>query len=213
MQQPNSKASTNTLLRETASQTAGPYVHIGLALEVAGLPPRDSEIGPEIATPDADGEPIEIVGTVLDGNGETVEDILVEAWQADADGAYQTDYRADRAFRGFGRSAPAENDAGEWSLQTIKPGHAAHPNGQPMAPHINLMLFARGINIQLHTRLYFDDENESNAACPFLNRVPPTRRDTLIATREDSGDDKSAIARYRFVIHLQGPRETVFFDF
>ncbi|ROO27623.1 protocatechuate 3,4-dioxygenase subunit alpha [Salinisphaera orenii MK-B5] len=194
---------------ESPSQTAGPYVHIGLALEVAGLPPRDDEIGPEIATPDAEGEPVEIVGRVIDGNGDTVEGILVEAWQADANGVYQTDYRADRAFRGFGRSAPGEHDAGEWSLHTIKPGRVPHPNGDAMAPHINLMLFARGINIHLNTRLYFDDEADANAACPFLTRVPPSRRDTLIATREN-GSDKP---RYRFEIHLQGPQETVFFDF
>ena len=194
---------------ESPSQTAGPYVHIGLALEVAGLPPRDVEIGPEIATRDAEGEQIEIVGTVIDGNGDVVEDILIEAWQADVNGVYQTDYRAERAFRGFGRSAPGEHDAGELALHTIKPGRVAHPNGQPMAPHINLMLFARGINIHLHTRLYFDDEAEANAACPFLARVPPTRRDTLITTRENN----DGVPRYRFEIHLQGPRETVFFDF
>ncbi|MBO9471147.1 protocatechuate 3,4-dioxygenase subunit alpha [Endozoicomonas sp. G2_2] len=197
------------LYPESPSQTAGPYVHIGLALEVAGLPPRDFEIGPEIATAEAAGEAIEIVGTVIDGNGDVVDDILVEAWQADAEGIYQTDYRADRAFRGFGRTAPGEHDDGQWWLHTIKPGRVAHPSSAPMAPHINLMLFARGINIHLNTRVYFDDEAEANAACPFLARVPAGRRDTLIATREHGGDTP----RYRVAIHLQGPRETVFFDF
>jgi protocatechuate 3,4-dioxygenase alpha subunit len=176
---------------------------------VAGLPPRNGEIGPDIATVDAEGEAVEIIGTVIDGNGDTVDDMLVEAWQADAHGVYRTDYRSDRAFRGFGRSAPGADDAGRWSLRTIKPGRVAHPSGKPMAPHINLMLFARGINIHLHTRLYFDDENEANAACPFFNALPPSRRNTLVATR-DPHDDTPC---YRFVIHLQGPQETVFFDF
>ncbi|ROO28976.1 protocatechuate 3,4-dioxygenase subunit alpha [Salinisphaera orenii YIM 95161] len=194
---------------ESPSQTAGPYVHIGLALEVAGLPPRDDEIGPTIATTAAEGEPIEIVGTVIDGNGDAVEDILVEAWQADANGVYQTDFRTDRAFRGFGRSAPGENDAGQWSFQSVKPGRVTHPNGGEMAPHINLMLFARGINIHLNTRLHFDDESTANAACPFFNGLPPSRRDTLVARRESDGET----ARYRFEIHLQGPQETLFFDF
>ena len=39
-----------------------------------------------------------------------------------------------------------------------------------MAPHINVSLFARGINIHLHTRIYFDDEAQANAADPVLNR-------------------------------------------
>lgn len=194
---------------ETPSQTAGPYVHIGLALAVAGLPPREVEIGAQMATVEASGQAIEIVGTVIDGNGQPVDDILVEAWQADADGIYQTDYRTDRAFNSLGRSAPGADDAGEWSLRTVKPGAVAYPDGRPMAPHINLILFARGINIHLHTRLYFDDEAEANAACPFLARVPPARRDTLVARRETGGE----LPRYHFVIHLQGERETVFFDF
>ncbi|MES1947811.1 protocatechuate 3,4-dioxygenase subunit alpha [Salinisphaera sp. C84B14] len=194
---------------ETPSQTAGPFVHIGLALDVAGLPPRASEIGPEIAAADAAGEAIEIHGRVIDGNGDPVEDIFVEAWQADAHGVYQTDYRAEHAFRGFGRSAPSATDDGWWTFYTVKPGRVAHPGGQPMAPHINLMLFARGINIHLHTRLYFDDEHQANAGCRFFNALPPSRRDTLIARRDTQADTP----RYRFEIHLQGPQETVFFDF
>lgn len=79
-----------------------------------------------------------------------------------------------------------------------------------MAPHVTLAVFARGINIQLHTRLYFEDEAEANAACPVFNAVEsPTRRQTLIATREE-GEGKP---RYRFDIRLQGEGETVFFDF
>lgn len=197
------------LYPETPSQTAGPFLHIGLALDVAGLPPREPEIGREIGTAEAAGEAIEIHGLVIDGNGDPVEDIFVEAWQADAHGVYQTDYRAENAFRGFGRSAPGPSDAGWWVFHTVKPGCVAHPNGQPMAPHINLMLFARGINIHLHTRLYFDDEHEANGRCPFFNALPPGRRDTLIARRDPQADTP----RYRLEIHLQGPQETVFFDF
>lgn len=43
------------LLPETPSQTAGPYVHIGLALEAAGNPPREQEIWNEMAKPGAPG--------------------------------------------------------------------------------------------------------------------------------------------------------------
>ncbi|MCF1536020.1 protocatechuate 3,4-dioxygenase subunit alpha, partial [Escherichia coli] len=90
------------------------------------------------------------------------------------------------------------------SLTTIKPGAVKHPSGQPMAPHINLTLFARGVNIHLQTRLYFDDEAEANAQCPVLTRIEsPARRQTLIAKREEV-DGK---VRYRLDIRLQGEGE------
>ena len=74
------------------------------------------------------------------------------------------------------------------------------------APHITLWIVARGINVGLHTRVYFDDEPDANAADPILLRVEPlTRIRTLLAKPEGDG-------RYRFDVHLQGERETVFFD-
>jgi protocatechuate 3,4-dioxygenase alpha subunit len=63
---------------------------------------------------------------------------------------------------------------------------------------------ARGINIGLHTRLYFEDED--NGADALLARIdPPERAQTLIAKRAGDG-------RYRFDIRLQGAGETVFLD-
>jgi protocatechuate 3,4-dioxygenase alpha subunit len=162
------------LLPETPSQTAGPYVHIGLALEAAGNPTRDQEL-----------------------------------WQADANGEYQDAYNLENAFNSFGRTATTF-DAGEWTLHTVKPGVVNNAAGVPMAPHINISLFARGINIHLHTRLYFDDEAQANAKCPVLNLIEqPQRRETLIAKRCEV-DGKTA---YRFDIRIQGEGETVFFDF
>lgn len=211
MKQPNSTSTSELLLRETASQTAGPYVHIGLALEIAGLPPRDEEIWNRMAAPEAEGEHIEVVGTVIDGNGDLVRDALIEAWQADTNGEYQCDFDLNKSFNSFGRTATTVETGGEWSLTTIKPGAVDAGNGNMMAPHINLAVFARGINTQLHTRLYFGDEAEANANCPVLNAVEsPARRQTLIARQEEG---ESGRMRYRFDIRLQGEGETVFFDF
>jgi protocatechuate 3,4-dioxygenase alpha subunit len=201
----------SVFLPESPSQTAGPYVHIGLALDVAGLPERDHEIGNVMAGPDAEGQPIEIAGRVLDGIGDVVADVLIEAWQADAQGRYVTDFAFDNAFNSLGRAAPAATDAGHWTLHTVKPGRVMHPDGIEMAPHVNLVLFARGINVHLHTRLYFDDEQQANQACPFMQRVPPSRRHTLVAQR--NGDNDAGQPRYDIVIRLQGDHETVFFDF
>ncbi|MCM2973554.1 protocatechuate 3,4-dioxygenase subunit alpha [Larsenimonas suaedae] len=199
------------IYRESPSQTAGPYVHIGLALEVAGLPLREIEIGNTMATDQANGTPIELVGTVFDGNGDIVRDVFIEAWQADADGTYQSAWQHDNAFNSFGRAAPDAFGEGQWRFHTIKPGACPDARGQMMAPHVALSVFARGINIALHTRLYFGDETRANESCPVLNAVEsPARRRTLIATPEP-GD--SGRIRYRFDIVLQGEGETVFFDF
>jgi len=197
------------LYRETPSQTAGPYVHIGLALDVAGLPLRDEEIWSRMAAPEAEGEAIELVGRVIDGNGDPVRDAFLEAWQADANGDFQPAFDLRKPFNSFGRSATTADGDSEWSFTTVKPGRVPAANGKPMAPHVCLAVFARGINIHLNTRLYFDDEAEANAACPVLNAVEsPARRETLIARREEV-DGK---IRYRLDIRLQGEGETVFFD-
>lgn len=197
------------LLKETPSQTAGPYVHIGLALAAAGIEPREHEIWNQMAKPEAPGEHILLLGNVYDGNGHLVRDSFLELWQADDQGHYHIDFDQDKPFNSFGRTATTF-DAGEWTVQTIKPGVVNNAAGVPMAPHINISLFARGVNIHLHTRLYFSDEAEANAKDPVLNLIEqPARRETLVATRCEM-DGKLA---YRFDMRIQGEGETVFFDF
>ncbi|VVP69494.1 Protocatechuate 3,4-dioxygenase alpha chain [Pseudomonas fluorescens] len=196
------------LLPETPSQTAGPYVHIGLALEAAGNPPREQEIWNLMAKPGAPGEHIVLKGQVYDGNGQLIRDAFLEVWQANHEGVYDSDYNLDKPFNCFGRTATT--DVGEWTIKTVKPGRVNNAAGVPMAAHINVSLFARGINIHLQTRLYFDDEPEANAVDPVLNLIEqPHRRESLIA-RRCTVDGKLA---YQFDIHLQGEAETVFFDF
>ncbi|WP_122848304.1 protocatechuate 3,4-dioxygenase subunit alpha, partial [Pseudomonas viridiflava] len=181
------------LLQETPSQTAGPYVHIGLAPQVAGNPTRELEIWNEMARPGAPGEHIVLLGNVFDGNGHLIRDAYLEFWQADHEGAYHSEYNPANPFNGFGRTATA--DDGQWVLKTIKPGSMRNAAGVPMASHINVSLFARGINIHLQTRLYFDDEAQANLVDPVLNLIEqPQRRETLIARRCEV-DGKTA---YRF---------------
>ena len=101
-------------------------------------------------------------------------------------------------------------DTGTWTLESIKPGTVTDLSQQPMAPHINLALFARGLNIHLHSRIYFDDEVEANALDSVLQHcVPAPRRKTLIARRQETTQDPCV---YRFDMVLQGKNETVFFD-
>lgn len=198
-------------LKETPSQTAGPYVHIGLAPGAAGFQIYDQELGQEIAGPNAKGERIRVEGLVIDGTGSPVKDVLLEAWQANAAGIYphaEHPGETEEGFRGWGRVI-TDFETGEWGFDTIKPGPVMDRNGQMMAPHINLWIVARGINTGLNTRIYFDDEAEANAKDPVINLIEwERRRATLIAKRSSQGGQPL----YRFDIRLQGEDETVFFD-
>jgi protocatechuate 3,4-dioxygenase, alpha subunit len=202
-----------TYLKETASQTAGPYVHIGLAPKEAGFDIFDRNFTNVLCGPKTKGERIRIEGRVIDGSGTPLRDVLLELWQANAAGKYN--HPADRqkkaldpTFRGWGRAC-SDFETGVWAFDTIKPGAVEGRNRRPMAPHVNLWIVARGINIGLNTRMYFSDEQKANAADPVLNLIEwEVRRNTLIGKKETKGGKTV----YRFDIHLQGPDETVFFD-
>ncbi len=198
-------------LKETPSQTAGPYVHIGLAPGAAGFDIYENELGRDIAGPDAMGERIRVEGLVIDGTGSPVKDVLIEVWQANTDGIYahpEHSGTVEDGFRGWGRVI-TDFETGEWAFETVKPGSVTGRSGTEMAPHINLWIVARGINVGLNTRMYFDDEEDANAADPVINMIEwQSRRRTLIAKRTEQ--DGQAV--YRFDIRLQGENETVFFD-
>ncbi len=88
----------------------------------------------------------------------------------------------------------------------MKPGRVPMPDGRLQAPHVTVWIVARGINLGLHTRIYFADEAAANAEDPVLARIEHRNRvPTLLAQPQGQG-------AYRFDIHLQGDRETVFFD-
>lgn len=197
-------------VRESASQTAGPYVHIGLAPGAAGFKLYETELGTDIAGPHAPGERISIAGHVLDGHGVPVKDILIEVWQADANGIYphaEDPRHAEvaKGFRGWGRVI-SDFDTGLWHLKTIKPGATPGLAGTVQAPHLNLWLVARGINIGLNTRLYFPEDKALHEADPVLKSIEHRHRvKTLIAEKVSDHD-------YRFDMRLQGEGETVFMD-
>ena len=202
-------------LKETPSQTAGPFVHIGLAPGAAGFDIYTHELGLDIAGPNAAGERIRVEGVVKDGTGSPVKDVLIEAWQANGQGHYAHPADAgeiEPGFRGWGRVITDFN-TGEWGFDTVKPGPVKGRAGSIMAPHINLWIVARGINIGLNTRLYFADESEANASDPVLNLIEwENRRQTLLARRNKHVHTPEDKPVYRFDIQLQGDDETVFFD-
>jgi len=196
-------------LKETPSQTAGPYVHIGCVpnfCDIEGVYPND--LGDSMVNDKTKGERITVTGTVYDGTGTPLKDAMVEIWQADAQGFYPgNDPRgqADPNFTGWGRKA-GDYDTGEWVFETVKPGAVPFKDGRMMAPHITFWVVARGINIGLQTRMFFPDEAGANAQDPLLTRIEHQNRvPTLIAEKTGEG-------AYRFDIRLQGDGETIFFD-
>lgn len=194
--------------KESPSQTAGPYVHVGLTPNFCGIEgvyPED--LGSVMLTPGTEGERIALSGHVIDGSGAPVVDAVVEVWQADANGTFAPDPAPVGTgaphFLGFGRQAVDER--GRFRFETIKPGRVPGPDARLQAPHVTLWIVAPGINIGLHTRLYFGDETDANSEDPVLKQVPEERRKTLIAKIAGPG-------HYAFDIRLQGEDETVFFD-
>ena len=183
-------------MKQTASQTVGPYFRIGLI---------DGKAQNVLLNEQTLGERIVITGRVLDGDAVPVPDAMLEIWQPDAQGIFNhpTDplhEQADPHFNGFGR---AENhEGGLYRFETVKPG-----GRDGAAPFINVTIFARGMLTHAMTRIYFDDE-ATNATDAVLNSVEAERRQTLIATLDNS----ETTPIYHFDIHLQGDRETVFFE-
>ena len=156
----------------TPSQTVGPYFSLGL------LDPPAKELVPG---------GLRITGRVLDGAGEPVPDAMVEIWHADEDGRYRADF-------GWGRSGCDEE--GRYSFVTCKPGRVS---GQ--APHLTVLVFARGLLKPVLTRMYFSDEGDANAEDHVLSAVADPS--SLVARASDEG--------FEFDIRLQGDGETVFF--
>lgn len=183
-------------LHPTGSQTVGPYLRIGLTPMFVT----------EIAGPDVPGTHVTIHGRVLDGDGKSVNDALIEVWQADAQGSYaqsddpQEDPPAS-GFRGFGRSPT--DDEGVFHFTTIVPGPVPGPDGRVQAPHLVVLVFMRGLLRHLVTRLYFPGDL-ANDTDPVLQLVPAERRETLIARPVANGE-------LAWNIVLQGAEETVFF--
>lgn len=182
------------MLKQSASQTVGPFFQIGL---IYGRGQNN------LIQEHTVGQRIHITGTVFDSEGQPMLDAMLEIWQPDANGIFNHEAdplhkEADPHFNGFGR---AENKSdGVYEFHTIKPG-----GRDGNAPYINVYVFARGMLVHALTRIYFDDE-PANSSDPVLTEIG-ARRSTLIATREGESDPPT----YRFDIHLQGANETVFF--
>jgi len=192
-------------MMQSPSQTVGPYFAQGLLRE------GDKIFTNVLASEKTEGERIRIEGSVADGEGRPIEDALIEIWQANRHGRYNhpIDEQAkplDPDFMGHGRTATDTN--GNYWFETIKPGSVPGPNDTLQAPHINVIVFARGMLVHAFTRIYFEGEVANQNDPVLMSIEDEARRNTLIARRE-TAEDKVI---YHFDIHIQGENETAFFD-
>jgi protocatechuate 3,4-dioxygenase alpha subunit len=181
----------------TPSQTIGPF-YFGTVTNTYRQ---------DLAMPGVAGEKIEIALTLHDAEGAIVPDGLLEIWQANSHGRYnhpedRRNLPLDVGFEGFGRASTDTTGCARFA--TVKPGRVPWPAGGLQAAHINVSVFARGVLNRLATRLYFEGD-PALAEDPVLKLVDPSRRATLIATRDEAGV-------WRLPLYLGGPNETVFFD-
>ena len=183
-------------LDETPFQTAGPFLHIGCtpnAIKIKKL--YQNDLGETPFKNKNDSELITIEGSVFDGNGIPLDDVMLETWQCDEKGEFIED-------RGFARFIP-NNLSKKFILKTVKPGPFKGFDGKIHSPHISLSISSRGLNMTLNTRIYFEDDELKND--PLLSIINNCNVNSLIAKKikKDS---------YLFNILLQGKEETIFLD-
>ena len=187
------QSATEVDLTPIPGQTIGPFFHFALLFD------HDRELVPP-ASPGA----VRVHGYVYDGEGNGLQDAMVEIRQADAAGnipAVEGSLRRDGTlFTGWGRSST--DPTGHYWFSTVEPGRTEE--GRPA--FFAVTVFARGLLNRLFTRIYLPGDDAALAADPLLSSLPDSERGQLIATRDGENS-------LRFDIHLQGPHETPFLTF
>ena len=189
---------SNKILDETPFQTAGPFLHIGCMpnkIKINNLYKND--LGEVPFKNKNEIEMITIEGSVFDGNGIALDDVMLETWQCDENGQFFED-------NGFARFIP-DKLTKQFKLFTVKPGQVQKLDGKNQSPHICLSISSRGLNMTLNTRIYFEGDVLIND--PILSMI-----------KNNKGNIDSLVAKkikknvYVFDVFLQGDKETVFFD-
>ena len=159
-------------LAPTPAQSRGPFYPDRLPLD------RDNDLVQVEGHLDlARGEITDLIGRVLDADGEPLGGALVEIWQCDANGRYihrgdSGGRPRDPGFQGYGRFETGPD--GGYRFRTIRP--VPYPG---RAPHIHFAVQAPGRR-PLVTQMYVDGAPE-NARDWLLNAVAdPVARAALI---------------------------------
>ncbi len=186
------------ILDETPFQTAGPFLHIGCMpnkIKINNLYKND--LGKVPFKNKNEIEMITVEGSVFDGNGIALDDVMLETWQCDENGQFFGD-------NGFARFIP-DKLTKKFRLFTVKPGQVENLDEKNQSPHICLSISSRGLNMTLNTRIYFEGDDLIND--PILSMIKNNKGniDSLVAKKIQKNI-------YVFNVFLQGNKETVFFD-
>jgi protocatechuate 3,4-dioxygenase beta subunit len=148
----------------------------------------------------AAGQPINVLGRIVDARGNPVRGAQVELWQCNAAGRY--DHPGDRAnpsaldpnFQGFARLATDAD--GEFKFRSVKPKDYDTPIGR-RTPHIHFSI--DGKRERLVTQMYFPGEPLNDSDFLLRNAAP---RESVIAEAIDRlSNDPQALA-YRWTVVL-----------
>ncbi len=148
----------------------------------------------------AAGQPINVLGRIVDARGNPIRGARVELWQCNAAGRYN--HPGDRAnpaaldpnFQGFARLATDAD--GEFKFRSIKPKDYDTPIGR-RTPHIHFSI--DGHRERLVTQMYFPGEplNDSD----FLLRNASPRESVIAEAIDRLSSDPQALA-YRWTVVL-----------
>lgn len=175
-------------LLQTPSQTLGPYFAYGLTPEQYQYGHNSIVDNHLFKNSDLEGECILLRGQVLDGEGNPIDDAMLEI-------------RQDNTFDGFGRMGTGTEPDNAFIFHTVKPQTA-----EDVVPYIDVVVMMRGLLSHVYTRIYFEDE--PNEKDPVFAKLPNDRKKTLLARRSQ----QKGMICYTFDIHMQGENETIFFD-
>jgi protocatechuate 3,4-dioxygenase alpha subunit len=151
------------MLKQTPSQTVGPYFAYGLTPEQY-LYDFQSLAQNDLVS--SDEEHIVIRGRVFDGEGNVIPDAMLEIW--------------DNQNKLFGRFGTGTEKDKSFVFKTKK----TQPTGRN-APFLSVILFMRGQLIHSYTRIYFSDEVK-NSTDEVLSQIDITRKATLIAQKKEN---------------------------
>ncbi len=148
----------------------------------------------------AKGDPINVIGRVVDLRGRPVRGVRLDLWQANSVGRY--DHPGDHAnpapldpnFQGFARLLTDRD--GQFKVRTIKPSAYDTPIGM-RTPHIHFDIHGRAE--RLVTQMYFPGE-ALNERDQLLSKATPRESVIAEAIERLSGDPAAAAFRWNVVL-------------
>lgn len=154
------------------------------------------------------GEICFVQGTVTDSFGLPVVGAIIEIWQTNSAGKYQTllDENSDLVDRNFNMSGRAITDnLGNYFFITIVPGFYLN-----RAPHINFNVYHEKFG-KLETEMYFEEHPKNNTDYQYLSYNEEDRKALTARVRLSNIYDSRSTKIANFDIVLKGTHQYKYF--